>query len=210
MKKIFSYNIDVDKNAYMNWRTNKFSQIDNMITIADGFMKASISLAERALDQTFTKEADILIFPILFNANHAIELYLKAITWTLNVLLDKKYKIEGNHDIKQIFSVVQSRVREFESSKERKRQFKELTQNLVEYLSELFEKINSDSYSNYKDNMDFSRYPFDQQYINHFYINEFDNVVVDLENFINRFKEIGENLNMISKHYLYDFLESDG
>ena len=38
------------------------------------------------------------------------------------------------------------------------------------------------------------------------YISEFDNVVVDLENFVERFKDIGKNLNLLSTYYLYDIL----
>ena len=40
------------------------------------------------------------------------------------------------------------------------------------------------------------------------YISEFDNVVVDLENFVERFKDIGKNLNLLSTYYLYDILEA--
>lgn len=209
MKDIFSYNIDIDKNAYMNWRTNKHEYISNIIVIAKGFMMSSISLAEQMLDNNNDKKADIIIFPILFNANHAIELYLKAITWTLNVILNKDEKLEGSHDIKQIFNVVCSRVNEFETHKERKEQFKKLTINLKEYMNELYKKIEDKSNGKYKDNMDFSRYPFNTKYINHFYIDDFDNIVIDLENFVLRFKEIGTNLNMIVEHYLHDFLEAD-
>lgn len=36
VKDIFSYNIDIDKNAYINWRTNK--HINNMIVTSKGFM----------------------------------------------------------------------------------------------------------------------------------------------------------------------------
>lgn len=49
--------------------------------------------------------------------------------------------------------------------------------------------------------MDFSRYPFAKGYINHFYIEELDNVVVDFENFIIRVEEIGTNLNKIVEYY---------
>ena len=38
MKEIFSYNVDVNKTAYMNWRTKYHEQIHNMIVIADGFI----------------------------------------------------------------------------------------------------------------------------------------------------------------------------
>lgn len=179
MKNIFSYNKDVDKNAYMNWRTHRHRYIYNMIIIAEGFMKSSIILAEQAIKDNHDKKADILVYPIVFNANHAIELYLKAITWTLNVLLGKNKKIEGKHNIKQTYSVVNARVMEFEKDKEKKKQFKKLTVNLNNYLNELFEKIESQSEGKIKDNMDFSRYPCSTQYVNHFYIDEFNNVVID-------------------------------
>lgn len=104
MKDIFSYNIDINKNAYMNWRTNKHEHIKNMIVIANRFMLSSIMLVEQILENNRNKNADIVIFPILFNANLAIDLYLKAITWTLNIILDKDEKIEGSHD-KQIFNL---------------------------------------------------------------------------------------------------------
>jgi hypothetical protein len=208
MKEIFSHNVDINKNAYLNWRTDRYSQIHNMIVIAKGFMMSSIMLAKQALADNRDKKADIIIFPIIFNANHAIELYLKAIIWTLNILLEKNGKIEGKHDIKQMYCVVCSRVNEFEKDLEDKKYFKNLTINLREYIEELFDKIENQIDGKYKDNMDFSRYPLNEKYVNHFYIDEFDNVEIDIENFINRFKEIGDNLYNISTHFLYDYLEA--
>lgn len=208
MKDVFSYNIDINKTAYMNWRTNKHDYINNMINVADGFMESSLILAKEIVNDNYGKRADVIIFPILFNANHAIELYLKAITWTLNVLLKNNKKIEGNHNINQMFNNMKSRVMEFETDKDRKAQFKKLTQNLSCYLDELKTKINDKESKKGQDNMDFARYPFDNKYINHFYVDTYDNVTVDLENFINRFTEIGNNLRSIAQHYLYDFLEA--
>lgn len=209
MKDIFSYNIDINKTAYMNWRTDKHDYIKNMITIADGFMESSLISANAVLNDNFSKRADVVIFPILFNANHAIELYLKAITWTLNILLKNGKKIEGKHNINQLFNNMKSRVMEFETDKDKKIQFKKLIQNLSCYLDELDNKINHKNSKKGQDNMDFSRYPFDNKYINHFYVDTYDNVTVDLENFIIRFTEIGDNLSSIAEHYLYDFLEAE-
>lgn len=209
MKDVFSYNIDINKTAYMNWRTNKHDYINNMINVADGFMESSLILAKEVINDNYGKRADVIIFPILFNANHAIELYLKAITWTLNVLLKNNKQIEGNHNINQMFNNMKSKVMEFETDKDRKAQFKKLTQNLSCYLDELKTKINDKESKKGQDNMDFARYPFDNKYINHFYVDTYDNVTVDLENFMNRFTEIGNNLSSIAQHYLYDFLEAD-
>ena len=207
MKEVFSYNSDTEKTAYMNWRTNRYDEIGNMIVIAEGFMKSAILLAESSLADNSDKKADIIVYPMLFNANHAIELYLKAITWTLNILLNKNKKIEGQHDIHQIFQVVEARAAEFETEKERRRTFKQITEGARLYIDELFDKVSVQEGKKVKDNMDFSRYPFDQKYVPHFYINEFDNVVVDLENFVTRFTDIGENLRLLATFYLYDCLE---
>ncbi len=186
--------------------------IYNMIVIAEGFMQSSLLLTKRLLDDNEDKISDIVIYPILFNANHAIELYLKAITWTFNILLEKPYKIEGIHNIQQILQVVKKRGSEFEKDPERKKAFHKLLEGTRIYIDELFAKIQSTNITDEKhkkDNMDFSRYPFDEKYTPHFYVNELDNVVVDLENFLVRFTEIGTNLKLIAEYYLYDFLEAD-
>ena len=209
MKDIFRYNADVNKTAYMNWRTSHHDHIYNMIVIADGFMNSAILLAEAALVDNWDKKADSFIYPIIFNANHAIELYLKATVWTLNILLDNQQKIEGQHDIQQILQTVIKRVQEFETDKEKRKQFNNMINGTKFYVDELFEKIATQNGKRKKDNMDFSRYPFEQKYMPHFYITEFENVVVDLENFVQRFKEIGENLRLISTYYLFDILEAE-
>lgn len=204
MKKIFTHNIDVNKTAFLNWRIDRYEYINNMIKIAEGYMKSSLILTKQLLIDNSMKDADIVIFPIIFSANHAIELYLKAITWTLNELLEKEKKIEGSHNIKQIFDTVKSRVDQYEVTKENKKEFKRLTVGLQEYIDELFDLLSRNGSK--KEQMDFSRYPFDQKYNNHFYVENFDNVVIDLENFYIRFEEIGENLKSIAEYYLYDHL----
>lgn len=67
MKEIFSYNNDIDKNAYLNWRTEKHNPIMNMINVADGFMSSALLTAQQVLEDNGDKKADIIIFPILFN-----------------------------------------------------------------------------------------------------------------------------------------------
>lgn len=141
MKNVFSYNADIDKTAYMNWRTSRHDHIYNMIVIADGFMSSAIILAEEALADNWDKKADSIIYPMIFNANHAIELYLKATVWTLNILLDNQQKIEGCHDIQQILQTVIKRVSEFETKKEKRKQFKEMINGTKLYVDELFAKI---------------------------------------------------------------------
>ena len=59
MEKIFSYNEDIDKTAYMNWRTRQHQPIHDMMIIADGYMKAAIMLAQDCLQDNGDKKARI-------------------------------------------------------------------------------------------------------------------------------------------------------
>jgi hypothetical protein len=43
-----------------------------------------------------------------------------------------------------------------------------------------------------------SRYPFENKYENHFYVDQIKNVEIDLENFVERFTEIHESLESLS------------
>ena len=202
MEKIFSYNVDIDKTAYMNWRTRPHQPIHDMMIIADGYMKAAIMLAQDCLQDNMDKKADIVVFPILFSANHAIELYLKSINWSLNMLLNEKESFCGGHDIRQIWHTVKKRMISFESDKDQRKQFKEMTKELDDYILELYDKIDKDHNANAKmKNMDFSRYPFNTDDKYHFYIENYGNEVVDLEMFVEIFKKIGDNLNCIAGYY---------
>lgn len=169
MEKIFSYNVDIDKTAYMNWRTRQHKPIHDMMIIADGYMKAAIMLAQDCLQDNGDKKADIVVFPMLFSANHAIELYLKSINGSLNMLLNMKESFCGGHDIRQIWNTVKKRMIGFETDKEQRKQFKKMTKELDDYISELYDKIDKDHNANAKmKNMDFSRYPFNTDDEYHF------------------------------------------
>jgi hypothetical protein len=204
MQPIFSRNDDIDKIAFLNWRIAREDNIRNLRNLANGFMLASIRLARLCLIYNRDKTADILIFPILTNANHGIELYLKAITWTLNEIMNSGSKIEGAHNIQQIFNTVKSKIKKYKGRVSIK-DFNECTAELQEYIVELFDKIKA---TEKKDNMDFSRYPFNTKYEQHFYVDIVGNVEVDLENFVSRFEIIHQNLENLWS-FLYD-QELDG
>lgn len=176
--------------------------IHDMMIIADGYMKAAIMLAQDCLQDNMDKKADIVVSPMLFSANHAIELYLKSINWSLNMLLNEKESFCGGHDIRQIWNIVKKRMISFESDEDQRKQFKEMTKELDDYILELYDKIDKDHNANAKmKNMDFSRYPFNTDDEYHFYIENYGNEVVDLEMFVEVFKKIGDNLNCIAGYY---------
>ncbi len=205
MKPIFSRQIDIDKIAFLNWRISEGTDILNLVNIADGFLMSSIDLAEQCISDNSHKRADILIFPILNNANHGIELYLKAMIWLLNKLQGSDSKIEGKHNIKQIYSTVKSKVRSY-GGQLTINDFKEATKGLNNYINELFEKIEATPRN---DKMDFSRYPFSGDYENHFYVDRVGAVEIDIENFVHRFKEIKSSLEKLVDFLYYYELEQN-
>jgi hypothetical protein len=105
VQPIFSRNVDIDKIAFLSWRFDE-GDIRSVLNLAEGFMMSGIELAEYCLVDNAHKKADILIFPILNNTNHSIELYLKGLIWIFNTILDNNLKIEKGHNIKQLYEAV--------------------------------------------------------------------------------------------------------
>lgn len=206
MKEIFSYNTEIEKNAYMNWRIHRYDHIHNMIVVAEGFKDSSLLLVKEILKDNTDKKADNLIFPVLFNANHSIEVYLKAICWTQNQLLEKNDTFDGNHNLKGLFTKVVNLENELNTWDD-KAVFNSMLSNLKNYIDELYGKIErtvKDKRGNDKiiHDITFCRYSLNNDLEPQFYINTFDNVVVDLENFLTVFEEIFNNLDSLSIYYL--------
>lgn len=203
MKNVFSSNADVNKNAYMNWRTSNHEPIQNMNVLADGYFQSAISLAEKCLSDNWNKEADVLIFPMLFSVNHGIELYEKSICWSLNLLLGCKSAFKQNHDIRGIWYSTKEKIKEFGFDVGREEsEFNKMIIGLECYLAELSEIIKKDNNINQAyHNIDFSRYPINNRKEYHFYLNRYDNVVVDLENFITVFEDIHKCLSSLADYY---------
>lgn len=207
-KPIFSYNSDIHKNAYLNWRMEKYSPWDNFCNIADSYRDSAIELLNHCLSDEFFHEADGLIFPILFNANHAIELYLKSIMWEIHLLEnDRTSDFVGGHDIRQLFQTTMSLVKEVSDKYglvDDKKNIKSELANTEAYINELYLILYPDTNGapEKKENLDFSRYPVDRDKHPYFYSKDpSKNVTIDLENCLERFKEIGETLSCIDSYY---------
>jgi len=205
MKPIFSRNDHVDKMAFLNWRVKKDNEINNILILADGYLSSSIKLAKLCLIYNRDKTADVVIFPILTNANHGIELYLKAISWMINLLMRSEKRIEKTHNIKQIFQSVKLGIKAYKGNVTEE-DFSKAMMGLEAYIDELFDKIQA---SPKRDNMDFSRYPFSNSYESHFYVSAVGNVEVDLENFVSRFEDIKTSLENLSSYLFENELTDD-
>lgn len=205
MKNVFSYNEDINKTAYLNWRTNEHEPIHNMNVLAKGYMLGAEEMIRNCLEYNrIDKRADAMIFPILFSFNQAIELYLKSLYWSLNILLGYKSAYKENHDIRGIWLTVKKKVFEFgfdiEGASEES--FNNMTKPLEAYINELTDKININNDINTAFyNIDFSRYPLNNRKEKHFYIAEYNNEVVDLEYFLAVVEEVYASLDALTGFY---------
>ncbi len=199
MNNIFSENQDINKNAYLNWRTSQ-NHILNMIVLGDGFMSSALLTTEEILKSNFGSRADGLIYPILFNVNHGIEVYLKAISWSLNILNKTVDKFRQNHNLKELLEDVKSLFYSYEKDIKNLKQFDNMIEPLDKYINELYSKIeNEQTNGRVQYSIDFSRYSLTSRGEPQFYINELGNVIIDMENFFKVFTNIHKSLDRFSE-----------
>lgn len=172
---IFQYNEDIDKTAYLNWRTSGTNPRRQFVVIGESYFSSAYCLIQQCLEDNIDHKADAWIFPIMFNIVHGIEVYLKAINASLNISLGKsRTNIEGNHDIKQLCSTAKKLIIEYKAingNSTKDDMFKAI--KVVEnFISNIYDKT---------DDMTFARYPMDKNKDGHFYVQSLENEVVDLE-----------------------------
>lgn len=197
-KSVFSQG-RVENTSYMNWRTDRFNNNHNYTVLGDGFSQAAIILMDKILEDNTDKKADVLIFPIFYDIDQAIEVYIKAIINVLNELLGNQPENMTSHDIKQLFSQMKSRIEKVKSgTKGLQKHLKPLSS----YIEELYEKIYyAEDRVRGTVHMDFARYPVTTSGTQHFYITKFENEVVDIENLRKRFVEVMDCLEGL--YYMY-------
>jgi len=201
MKSVFSYNADINKNAYMNWRTSFRKPVESMAELAKGFMESAIELAQLCVEDNVGKRADIFIFPILFNAHHGIEVYLKSICWSLNQLLQTDKKFSPHHKLNYLLEDAIKLMEKHEGQKA----VTHFLENTTAYINNLYEFLVQTSQQDGAErtaDITFARYILDIKGEPQFYVIEKENVVVDLEHFIIVMEEIYNDL-----HGMYSYLE---
>lgn len=176
-----------------------------MINLAEGYLESAILLTESCLNNNTWKRADIVIFPILMCFNHGIELYLKANISIYNKLLNNNLKIDGTHNLKQLYTTLRARIKDLDGQKasnEFEKDFKEISS----YIDELITKIQA---SPENDKMDFSRYPFGKRGGSHFYVDALSSKEIDLENLLSIMNLIFEKFDTYTEYLYYDRLQQN-
>lgn len=201
MNKVFSANLDFKKTAFLNWRTNINDDLSNMIVIAEGYKEVAMATIDNLLESNNRgNRADAWIFPILFNANHSIEVYLKNICWSLNRLLKKDETQKGNkfyfhHELDKHYKKMVELENEYQPNSDKK-EFNSMIHRLNEYINELYEKTNDITFPRYTEGK--------VKGVNtpQFYVEELDNVEIDLVNLGEIYVEIFTNLDQLAYHFM--------
>ena len=143
--------------------------------MGEAFFSTAYNLLQQCLIDNSDKKADSWIFPIMFSIVHGIEVYLKAINAALSVVLKKNRGIsEGGHDLKALCGTARNLIIEYKTANKNTTtlQMFECIKVVEKFISNIYEKT---------DDMTFARYPLAKNKQGHFYIETFDNEVIDLE-----------------------------
>ena len=199
MAELFSSNCDIRKNAYLNWRTRQGDPAYNLHIMASNFADSALTLINAVLQDNTDKKADTLIMPILYSIDQAIELYMKTI---IRLIENKEGGLVSNytsHDIDDLKRQMVARIKKAESKTAGLEKF---LKPVSEFIDELYEKISTkDAKGRKVVNIDFARYPFDTDGKAHFYVEDTDNVVIDVENLGQRFSSIRDTLESLCLMY---------
>lgn len=178
---IFKYNTSIKNTAYLNWRVNDFySEWRQLITMGYAYLDASINLLILILKEgNKYNQADSLIFPILFDAIHGIELYLKGLIRGLQKVIPVDKPVDPwGHDIRKLSVDIKKHTLLFSEKYLNEKMTKEFNR-MSTLVGELIDNIYIET-----DDMTFPRYPSrvkKKKSIPHFYVKERENVTVDLE-----------------------------
>lgn len=204
LETIFHYNDDINKTAYLNWRTQfSFTKRSKFVVMGEAFFSTAYNLIQQCLLDNSDKKADSWIFPILFNIVHGIEVYLKAINVSLSFTQNKDRKItEGKHDIKGLCKTAKNLIIKFKTKKKTK-----TTEEMFVGIK-VVERFINNIYEKTED-MSFARYPFSSKEDKQFYVNSTKNEVIDLEILSDQIVYIYKLLNFIFEMAELD-LEQNG
>ncbi|WP_294905579.1 hypothetical protein [uncultured Eubacterium sp.] len=164
--KIFYGEKDINYNnpaqyAFLNWRfddsmgkndkNNPLQKINDNFEMGKAYIAdAIITLYSIIKSRNTSSVADTLIFPVLFNIWHGIELWLKCSINILNCITNIENKNINTHDIYKLFDILKEKLVELKLN-----QTAETALTELELLINEFRRVNA--------HFDFARYSFDTQ-----------------------------------------------
>lgn len=207
LKNIFKPNLDIKKNAYLNWRFDKGdSDEEKFWELGSSYFEVASYLIDICIKDNINSKLDGWIFPILFNIYQGLELYLKSYNHLLN---PEKKIITGGHDIKSISGEIYNKLVELKTNNN------EIITIYEEY--KIVRKFINMMYDNTSEDTTFVRYPINYNLEDFFYVGGkkkvngngeiyFDNFTIDI---IELAKWINCINPILEKHiYFWDSLKN--
>ena len=161
---------DQPQYSYLNWRMNGAKESLKYKEIGEGFFISAIVQLERCLEYNGDRKGDALIFSVLFNLTHALELYLKAL---IILCHENRYSLSIKTKTHNVISLSNDLKRELNS------EYNDLYMigcKDFDFITKLIDYVFS-----YTKDPTFARYPFDNNNKEQFYVNSKNNIVIDME-----------------------------
>jgi len=199
-QKLFSNNPDIQKNAYLNWRTCKRAPAHNLFVLASNYADGAFIMIDAIITDNKDKKADGLIMPILYSIDQSIELFIKAIIRLLEEQHGGTVSNYAHHNIEELKNQMVAKIRKIASKTVG---LEKHLKPVTDFINELYTKIKvKNSKGQDVVNIDFARYPFDNDGNPHFYVDAPNNVVIDVENLRKIFTDIRVSLE--SLYFMYE------
>lgn len=156
--------------AYMTWRMHERGKSHKYKEQGEGYFVSSIILLEQCLIENRDRKGDGLIFPILFNIEQGIELYIKALIYLSSENGASIAFRVMNHDIRTLRSEFGNMIMSYDNNLANTalRDF----DYLDKFMGLLFEKTSDCTYA---------RFPYDSSNNEHFYVDASENIIVDMK-----------------------------
>lgn len=203
LNTIFQYNPDINKTSYLNWRTRLArSPRRQFVVIGEAYFSTAYNLIQQCLIDNNDKKADSWIFPIMFNIVHANEVYLKAINAELSIILNEDRGMsEGGHDLRALCINARKLIIKYKNKTSNKNTIADQMFQGIKIVERFIDNIYEKTYD-----MTFARYPLamkkkekEKKEEGHFYINTFENEVIDLESLAEQVVYVYKMLDFIYK-----------
>lgn len=198
LDSVFDYGSTVDVTAYLNWRVQGKTDKEQFVLLGRAFLTSAYLQLNCCLEDNSDKSADLLVFPIMFDVVHGIEVYEKAICASFSCLLGKERKIvEGGHNILQLSQTASALIDEYAVGNKSRttEQMKSAIGYVKNFVENIYDKTND---------MTFARYPLMKNGNGHFYAETYENETIDIFKLKNQLSIVFHMLE-----FLYDLPEPE-
>lgn len=190
--KIFNSKSNKYDLAVIDLKISKENEASSLSKLANSYLTTSIVLLENSIDDNIYLKDD-LIMPIVFLVNQGIELHIKSIRLSLNVILGVKKRRIRSSDLHGLWISTKNKMIQC-TNDINKDEFNSWCKPIENYIDEWIKITYGDN-----SNLDYPTFNFGN---NRNYIHNYCNVLVDLKKYLILVRDINDSFHRISQFYL--------